>query len=216
VRRPPASTPVARNTAPISLTSEQNQDVLSLIGSGQRMEAIQRYRELSGARIEQAVLAVTEMASRLGDSGARPSATISPEVAKQAEGEALASIREGKTGEAVRRYQRYSTLSLRESKLAVNALVLVHLSQGRVSAKVAHSLIPLLSDGKKQEAVSQLLETTAYGKTEAVAFIEDAERAIRRDGMAAMGASAVGPAWLLVGLGLLALLLTAAAFLAFS
>jgi ribosomal protein L7/L12 len=182
----------------VHLTSAQKQEIQALIASGQKIIAVKRYREITRVGLQEALNAVTQMAS--GDTvsaGSRtiPPAAANPKALKEAEAAALAAIREGNVIEAIKRYRLHTRLGLKEAKEAVDALGLVHRTNGRVNAKLAQKLISMVAAGQKQEAVDHLMANVGYDDVEARAFIGTVR--------AGAGGCAGGCLRILVGLGAL-------------
>lgn len=167
----------------MALSSAQKAEIQALLASGQKIEAIKRFRELTGVGLKEALVAVTQMSTRTPQTAAprgthaplastrEVTSTIAPKTRLAAEAAALAALREGNVIDAIKRYRDQTKVGLKEAKDAVDALSVVHASEGRVSAKLARSLIELTVAGKKDEAIALVRANVSYDEDEAKAFL---------------------------------------------
>lgn len=166
----------------MSLSPAQKDELLALIHSGQKMVAVKRYREITSAGLQEALYAVTRLAEVEASGGGTRTQTaiplasapaLDPRRLKQAEEAALAALRENNVMEAIKRYREHTRLGLMESKEAVDALSVVHRSNGRIGAKLAQALIAQVVAGRKEEALTLLMSNTGYDDAEARALIRN-------------------------------------------
>lgn len=167
----------------MALSSAQKAEIQALVASGQKIEAIKRFREITGVGLKEALVAVTQMSTRTPQTAAprgthapmastrEATSTIAPKTRLAAEAAALAALREGNVIEAIKRYRDQAKVGLMEAKEAVDALSVVHASEGRVNAKLARSLIALMAAGKKDEAIALVRANVSYDEDEAKAFL---------------------------------------------
>lgn len=137
------------------------EEVLSLVSAGQKIAAIKRYRVMTGVGLAEAKDAVERLAK--GDRVR--------ESRKGAEEAALPAIREGDTIEAIRRYRVHSTAGLKEAKDEVEALTLVHQSNGRLSSQIAREVIDMMARGRKHDPVTHLVSRAGYEEEDAKMLI---------------------------------------------
>lgn len=170
----------------MSLTKSQENELRNLVASGQRIVAVKRCREMTGLGLNEALQLVNRLS--FGQTGEEerpkrsargqthtPHAPLDPRRRRDAEEAALAVLREGGgVVEAVKRYRQRTGLGLKESKDEIDILTLVHHSEGRVSAQVAKVVIARLAEGRKDDAITQLMAGSGYDETEARAFIAKA------------------------------------------
>lgn len=93
--------------------------ITDLVARGQKLEAIKRYRERTGASLKEATEAVEALAhsrTRVGPS------TIDPEFEQQV----LATLERGSKIEAIKQYRERTRVGLKEAKDAVEAIALRH------------------------------------------------------------------------------------------
>lgn len=83
------------------------------------------------------------------------------------------ALRAGNVMEAVKRYRQHTRLGLKEAKEAVDVLSVVHRSNGRLNAKVAHAVMEKVYAGRKEEALTLLMSNAGYDDTEARALIKN-------------------------------------------
>ena len=164
----------------MSLTPAQKDELLALIHSGQKIIAVKRYREIAGVGLKEALYAVTRLENVEASGGgtktqaaavAPAGPAVDPKRIKQAEEAAMAALRDNNAIEAIKRYRQHTHLGLKEAKDAVDALSVVHRSNGRINAKLAASLIAKVAAGKKEEALTLLMSNAGYDDTEARALI---------------------------------------------
>ena len=176
----------------MKLTTEQKRELERLIAAGNKVEAIKQFRNIADVGLTEATAAINAMQAGVAGPTAR---AISPKSFREAEAAALAAIREGKVIEAIQRYRQHTRLGLKEAKEAVDALRIVHRSEGRVNAKLAATLMAMMAAGRKQDALTHLMSNAGYDEAEAGALL----RTIGRVGPE----SAAGCLRILVGLGAL-------------
>ncbi len=176
----------------MKLTSEQRRELERLIASGNKVEAVKQFRNIADVGLTEATAAINAMQAGVAGPAAR---AINPKGFREAEAAAMAAIREGKVIEAIQRYRQHTKLGLKEAKQAVDALSIVHRSDGRVNAKLAATLMSMMAAGRKQDALTHLMSNVGYDEAEASALL----RTIGRAGPD----SAAGCLRILVGLGVL-------------
>jgi ribosomal protein L7/L12 len=166
----------------MSLTPGQKEELLGLVRAGQKIIAVKRYREITGVGLQEALYAVTRLADVEASGGgtrteAAPSSasspTIDPKRLKEAEAAAMAALRDNNVMEAIKRYRQHTRLGLKEAKDAVDVLSVVHRSNGRLNAKVAHAVMEKVFAGRKEEALTLLMSNAGYDDTEARALIKN-------------------------------------------
>ncbi|MEO8361954.1 MAG: hypothetical protein ABI672_18115 [Vicinamibacteria bacterium] len=167
----------------MALSSAQKAEIRALVASGQKIEAIKRFREITGVGLKEALVAVTQMSAHAPQAAAprgthapvastrEATSTLGPKTRLAAEAAALAALREGNVIEAIKRYRDQARVGLKEAKDAVDALSVVHASEGRVNAKLARSLIQLMAAGKKEEAIALVRSNVSFDEDEARAFL---------------------------------------------
>jgi ribosomal protein L7/L12 len=153
----------------VKLTSEQKQELERLVRSGNKIEAIKHLRSILDIGLAEAKAAIEAMEVEDHRPSSRDPA---PRNLKEAEQAALAALRENNVMEAIKRYRRHTQLGLKESKDAVDALSVVHRSEGRVNLKVAQSLITMVADGRKDDALTHVMTHAGYDDAEARALIK--------------------------------------------
>jgi len=170
----------------MSLTKSQENELRELVASGQRIVAVKRCREMTGLGLNEALQLVNRLSigqTSEAESPKRsvrgqthtPHATLDPKRRRDAEAAALSALREGAgVIEAVKRYRQRTGLGMKESKDEVDILTLVHHSEGRVSTQLAKVVLARLAEGRKDEAITQLMAGSGYDETEARAFIAKA------------------------------------------
>jgi ribosomal protein L7/L12 len=153
----------------LKLTYEQKQQLERLIKSGNKLEAIKQLRNIADVGLAEAksVIEAMEGGDHRADAHDPP-----PKNLKEAEQAALAALRENNVMEAIKRYRRHTKLGLKESKDAVDALSVVHRSEGRINVKVAQALIAMVSEGRKEDALTHLMSHAGYDDAEARALIK--------------------------------------------
>ncbi len=166
----------------MSLTSAQKDELLGLIHHGQKIIAVKRYREITGVGLQEALYAVTRLAEvEASGGGTRTEAAaapahapaIDPKRLKDAEAAAMSFLRENNVMEAIKRYRQHTGLGLKEAKDAVDVLSVVHRSNGRLNAKLAHAVMEKVFAGKKDEALTLVMSNAGYDDTEARALIKN-------------------------------------------
>jgi len=95
-----------------------------------------------------------------------------PRNLKEAEQAALAALRDNNVMEAIQRYRKHTKIGLKEAKDAVDALSLVHKSEGRINVKLAQSLITMVAEGRKEDALTQVMSHAGYEDSEARALVK--------------------------------------------
>jgi ribosomal protein L7/L12 len=158
------------------LTSAQKKELQDLVASGGKILAVKRYREITGVGLQEALHAVEHLGaaagSGLAEAGARVKALITdPGALRQAEAAAMAALREGNAIEAIQRYRGYTNAGMKEAKEAIDALSVVHRSDGRIDPKLARALIADVAAGRKEEAIVRLISSKGYDESEARAII---------------------------------------------
>lgn len=166
----------------MTLTSAQKDELLGLIHHGQKIIAVKRYREITGVGLQEALYAVTRLAEvEASGGGTRTEAlvhvpsplAIDPKRLKEAEAAAMEALRAGNVMEATKRYRRHTGLGLKEAKEAIDVLSVVHRSNGRINAKLAHAVMEKVFAGKKEEALTLVMSNAGYDDTEARALIKN-------------------------------------------
>lgn len=94
-------------------------ELLSLLAAGRKIEAIQLYRDRSGADLAEAKQAVEGL--QRGRSLPRPTDSVSPPPADLEE-EVIRLLQDGRKLEAVRAYRERTGLGLKESRDSVEAI----------------------------------------------------------------------------------------------
>lgn len=100
-------------------------ELTSLIDNGQKIEAIQKYRERTGVGLAEAKSAIEQIADRMSGSG-QPLDNRSAEPTGTADGEVLDLMRSGQKIAAIKRYRETHGGGLKEAKEAVEALAAAH------------------------------------------------------------------------------------------
>jgi ribosomal protein L7/L12/DNA-directed RNA polymerase subunit RPC12/RpoP len=165
----PDPTPV--NSAP---DPAQIQEIIAIARSGNKIEAIKRYRQLTEVGLKEAKDTVEALAE------GRP-VEIHPVRTTPAniEEDILQLVRSGNKIEAIKRYREVTDVSLAEAKAAVEAI-----AEGRSveirPAQVLHAtadeaLADLIRRGKKIEAIKRYREQTGLGLKEAKDAVEAME-----------------------------------------
>jgi ribosomal protein L7/L12 len=163
----------------MSLTASQKDELLKLIRAGQKIVAIKRYRELTGLGLQEALEAVNRLADGGPDAGPGASSRSLPSLdqrLKEAEAAVMQALGRNNEIEAIRRYREITSLGLRESKDAVDAFKLARNTSGRISAKVAASIIAKVAEGRKEEALTLAMSSAGLDDTEARALIKQISR----------------------------------------
>lgn len=170
----------------MSLSSAQKAEIQAMVAAGQRIEAVKRFRDITGVGLKEALIAVTRMSAGSASAANTPAPrgthapltsardaakTIAPKTRLAAEAAALAALRDGNLIEAIKRYRDQARVGLKEAKDAVDALTVVHASEGRVNVRLARSLIDLMAAGKKDEAIALVRANVSYDEDEAKAFL---------------------------------------------
>lgn len=179
----------------MKLSKEQKRELERLIASGDKLEAIKQFRNMADVGLAEAKAFIENLESGGHRSTAHEEA---PRNLRQAEQAALAAIKQGNLIEAIKRYQQQSKVGLKEAKEAVDALAIMHRTDGRVNPKLARTLLDLVKAGQKEDAVTQLMSQTGWDDTEARAFLKTI-------GGIAPGGGACGAGCLKMILGLLVL-----------
>lgn len=165
------------------ITTHQKAELLGLVAAGKKVEAIKRFREMTGVGLREAVeaLELLERHSGASSGGTRTDAApssasapaIDPKRLKEAEAAAMAALRDNNVMEAIKRYRQHTRLGLKEAKDAVDVLSVVHRSNGRINAKVAHAVMEKVFAGRREEALTLLMSNAGYDDTEARALIKN-------------------------------------------
>ena len=113
--RPPSA--IQPSVPPVQIAAPSLAEVSALLASGHKIEAIKRYRELTGVGLKEAKDYVDAL-----DAGAQPPAVtpVAPSVGDLAEVYALAH--QGKKIEAIKRYRELTGVGLKEAKDYVDRL----------------------------------------------------------------------------------------------
>ncbi len=153
----------------MNLTSEQLKELRRLIAKGDKLEAIKQFRNMADVGLAEAKAAIEAIEGGAHHAGAHEAP---PRNLKQAEQAALAAIRQGNLIEAIKRYRQQTKVGLKEAKEAVDALAVMHRTDGRVNAKLAAQIIAMVKAGEKESAITQLMSQTGFDEAEAAAFIK--------------------------------------------
>jgi ribosomal protein L7/L12 len=158
------------------LTSAEKKELQRLVASGGKILAVKRYREITGVGLQEAMHAVEHLGlapttSETSGSAYRAVPLLDPGALRQAEAAAMAALREGNAIEAIKRYRGYTNVGLKEAKEAIDALGVVHRSDGRIDPKLARALIAEVAAGRKEEAVIRLITSKGYDESEARAIV---------------------------------------------
>ena len=153
----------------MNLTSEQLKELRRLIAKGDKLEAIKQFRNMADVGLAEAKAAIEAIEGGAHQAGAHESP---PRNLKQAEQAALAAIRQGNLIEAIKRYRQQTKVGLKEAKEAVDALAVMHRTDGRVNAKLAAQVIAMVKAGEKESAITQLMSQTGFDDAEARAFLK--------------------------------------------
>lgn len=100
-------------------------ELTTLIDNGQKIEAIQKYRERTGVGLAEAKSAIEQIGDRLSGAG-QPWDDRTAEPRDSAEGEVLGLMRSGQKIAAIKRYRETHGGGLKEAKEAVEALAAAH------------------------------------------------------------------------------------------
>lgn len=152
----------------MNLTSEQLKELRRLIARGDKLEAIKQFRNMADVGLAEAKAAIEAIEAGAHHAGAHEAP---PRNLKQAEQAALAAIRQGNLIEAIKRYRQQTKVGLKEAKEAVDALAVMHRTDGRVNAKLAAQVIAMVKAGQKEDAITQVMSQTGFDDAEARAFI---------------------------------------------
>lgn len=166
------------------ITTHQKHELLELVAAGKKVEAIKRFREMTGVGLQDAVDALELLQQHAGvkDVVVRSATTaaalssasaLDPQRLKQAETAAMDALRAGNVMEAVKRYRQHTRLGLKEAKEAVDVLSVVHRSNGRLNPKLAHAVMERVFAGRKDEALTLVMSNAGYDDTEARALIKN-------------------------------------------
>lgn len=151
--------------------------VADLLRAGQKIEAIKRYRELTGVGLKDAKDAVEAM-----ERGDAVPVTTAPAPVSAANVQAL--LREGKKLEAIKLYREQSGLGLKEAKDAVEAMELgaqalapppLHTPKRTITSEMAVDDAELrghVTGGRIIEAIKRYRELTGLGLKESKDAIE--------------------------------------------
>lgn len=153
----------------MNLTGEQLKELRRLIAKGDKLEAIKQFRNMADVGLAEAKVAIEAIEAGAHHAGAHEAP---PRNLKQAEQAALAAIRQGNLIEAIKRYRQQTKVGLKEAKEAVDALAVMHKTDGRVNAKLAAQIIAMVKAGQKEDAITQLMSQTGFDDAEARAFIK--------------------------------------------
>ena len=153
----------------MNLTSEQLKELRRLIARGDKLEAIKQFRNMADVGLAEAKVAIEAIEAGAHHAGAHEAL---PRNLKQAEQAALAEIRQGNLIEAIRKYRQQTKVGLKEAKEAVDALVVMHKTDGRVNAKLAAQIIAMVKANQKEGAMTQLMSQTGFDEAEAAAFLK--------------------------------------------
>ena len=153
----------------MNLTSEQLKELRRLIANGDKLEAIKQFRNIADVGLAEAKAAIDAIEAGAHHAGAHEAP---PRNLKQAEQAALAAIRQGNLIEAIKRYRQQTKVGLKEAKEAVDALAVMHRTDGRVNAKLAAQVIAMVKAGERERAITQLMSQAGFDDAEARAFIK--------------------------------------------
>ena len=171
---------MTRSTA--NLSREQVEELRRLIASGKKIEAVKRFRELSGLGLKESLSMIEHMFEHGGHgapmldhlAGIAGQAMAPPDEKSlvRAEEAALRVLRTRNSAiDAIKEYRKHANVGLKEARDAVIGVTLAHLSDGRVNPKTARAVANMLRDGRKEEAVTQLMMMAGYEDAEARALI---------------------------------------------
>jgi ribosomal protein L7/L12 len=172
----------------MNLSASQKEELRRLVAAGQKIVAVKRYREITRVGLKEALHAVehlfpdgSQVSSSARASGAQentPKSAPTEKALQNAEAAALAALREGNNIiEAIKRYRKHTGLGLKEARDAVIGVMLTHHSDGRVNAKTSRLITAMLADGRREEAVTQLMMTTGYEDREARDLLKRVQKA---------------------------------------
>jgi ribosomal protein L7/L12 len=153
----------------MKLSKEQKRELERLIASGDKLEAIKQFRNMADVGLAEAKAFIENLESGGHRSTAHEEA---PRNVRQAEQAALAAIKQGNLVEAIKRYHQHSKVGLKEAKDAVDALSIMHRTDGRVNPKLARTLLDMVKAGQKEDAITQLMSQTGFDDAEARAFLK--------------------------------------------
>lgn len=179
----------------MKLSKEQKRELQRLIASGDKLEAIKQFRNMADVGLAEAKSFIENL-----ESGGHRSAAHeeTPGNIRQAEQAALAAIKQGNLVEAIKRYQQHSKVGLKQAKDAIDALSIMHRTEGRVNPRLARTLLDMVKAGQKEEAITQLMSQTGWDDVQSKAFLKTI-------GGIAPGGGACGAGCLKMILGLLVL-----------
>ncbi len=163
--------PLSRPERPVTPTPELEKQIRSLIDEGSLIEAIKRFRELTGASIREAKDAVEAIEQ------GRPF-PLSGQPHADFESELTGMLQAGRKIDAIKRFREQTGAGLKEAKDAVEAI-----EQGRPSALPGKpdegfesELTGMLQAGRKIDAIKRFRELTGAGLKEAKDAIEAIEQ----------------------------------------
>jgi ribosomal protein L7/L12 len=159
----------------LKLSKEQKKEIERLIRSGDKLEAIKQLRNIGDIGLAEAKGVAEALETRMEGhiQAAHESGTPAPRNLKEAEQAALAALRDNNVMEAIKRYRKHTSLGLKESKDAVDALLVVHRSEGRINLKVAQALMTMIAEGRKDDALTHVMSHAGYDDAEARALIKN-------------------------------------------
>ena len=171
--RPPSA--IQPSVPPVQIAAPSLAEVSALLASGHKIEAIKRYRELTGVGLKQAKDSVEAIAA-----GSAPPVLPSASTAMPASEGSLAEVHslalQGKKIEAIKRYRELTGVGLKEAKDYVDALDAG--AQPPAVTPVAPSVgdlaevYALAHQGKKIEAIKRYRELTGVGLKEAKDYVD--------------------------------------------
>jgi ribosomal protein L7/L12 len=177
---------MAKTTA--NLSRQQVEELRRLVEGGKKIEAVKRFREITGVGLKESLSMVEHMfehgghgAPMLDHLAGVAGQAMAPPTEKslaKAEEAALRALRErNNVIEAIKEYRKHTGVGLKEARDAIVGVTLAHLSDGRVNLKTARSVADMLRDGRKEEAVTQLMMMTGYEDSEARSLISKVQKA---------------------------------------
>jgi len=170
----------------MNLSANQKEELRRLVAAGQKIVAVKRYREITRVGLKEALHAVEHLfpdgsqvsAPTTAPRENVPAAALSEKALQNAEAAALAALRErNNIIEAIKRYRKHTGLGLKEARDGVIGVMLTHHSDGRVNPKTSRLITAMLADGRREEAVTQLMMTTGFEDREARNLLKRVEKA---------------------------------------
>lgn len=185
-------------TPPSGAQARGQQEIIDLLNEGKKLQAVKRYRDLTGAGLAEAKAAVEAIEARLGAAPPPPpaSAPAAPDQDALA-AQVVALVQRGNTIEAIRVYRQATNVGLAEAKDAVDTIAArlrggaplpfsapppspASLAAAR-QQEVPDWLAPVvaqLRSGNKIGAIKAYREITNVGLAEAKETVEALERQI--------------------------------------